>query len=176
MVGHLQGNLGWVFFPFVSYCLVVWLLHGCNICCNHRSRWESTQKPRFYLLAWHVVLMATCSGWLRKDFWDNKSYNPCNNPCPYKFSQILKKCWFDEITPKLCFTNIMLQQSLITSGGLVRWCVHRIKRWLMFFCPLECSFWMRACPFGSRGGLALGVFCPRKQHPFGNEYHTACCG
>ena len=20
------------------------------------------------------------------------------------------------------------------------------------------------------------VFCPRKPHPFGNEYHTACCG
>ncbi len=34
---------------------------------------------------------------------------------------------------------------------------------------------MRACPFGSRGGLALGVFCPIKSHPFGNEYHTACC-
>ena len=20
------------------------------------------------------------------------------------------------------------------------------------------------------------VFCPRKPHPFGNEWHTACCG
>ena len=20
------------------------------------------------------------------------------------------------------------------------------------------------------------LFCPRKPHPFGNEYHTACCG
>lgn len=20
------------------------------------------------------------------------------------------------------------------------------------------------------------VYCPRKPHPFGNEYHTACCG
>ena len=35
---------------------------------------------------------------------------------------------------------------------------------------------MSPCQFDSIDGhVQDGVYCPRKPHPFGNEYHTACC-
>ena len=56
-----------------------------------------------YLGLW--LLMSTCSGWARADFWDKKPYDPRSNPCPYQFSLLMTKKRFDEITTKLCFTD-----------------------------------------------------------------------
>ncbi len=43
------------------------------------------------------------------------------------------------------------------------------------FCQVGLFVWTSPWAFGLTAGPVPDCFCPRKLHPFGNEYHTICC-
>ena len=56
-----------------------------------------------YLGIW--LLMSTCSGWKREDFWSVTPFCQERNSLPYRFGEFMSKRRFNAITSELMFTN-----------------------------------------------------------------------
>ena len=56
-----------------------------------------------YLGLW--ILMSTCSGWHREDFWSVAPFDQEANPCPYCLGEFISKRRFNAITRELRFAN-----------------------------------------------------------------------
>ena len=51
------------------------------------------------------ILIPTCSGWKREDFWSVTPFYKEANPCPYCLKELMSKRIFNAITRELRFTN-----------------------------------------------------------------------
>ncbi len=128
-----------------------------------------------YIGIW--ILMSTCSGWSQSDFWSTKDYDERTNACPYNLTDKMSKKRFDEITRELRFTNLnppaYRDRFWEVRQVIQAWNDHMadiyVPSWALCL-DESMSIWhsMYTCPGW--------VFCPRKPHPFGNEYHSMCCG
>jgi len=121
-------------------------------------------------------LMATIQGPARNDFWSTCPVDPFS-PAPFRLSEYMSCHRFDAILQALTLTN----KSRPTYKDRF-WSVRQIiAAWkdnmlVQFVCGwITCldesmSVWtnMFTCP-----GF---MYVPRKPWPFGNEYHTICCG
>ncbi len=127
-----------------------------------------------YLGIW--LLMATCSGWNQRDFWDCHEPSERRNACPYRLGKYMTKNRFDNITRELRFTKAN-KPTFVDRIWEVRQLIDEwnknmasifIPSWILCL-DESMSIWfsMFTCPGW--------VFCPRKPHPFGNEYHSMCC-
>ena len=56
-----------------------------------------------YLGLW--LLMSTCSGWKRDNFWSVTPFDQEANICPYRLGEFVSKCRFNAINSELRFTN-----------------------------------------------------------------------
>ena len=128
-----------------------------------------------YIGLW--LLIATTSGFAKKDFWDPAPHDERKNPCPFHLGKYMSKNRFDCITRELRFTNInkptfvdcIWEVRQMIAAWNANMAAVFVPSWILCL-DESMSIWfsMFTCPGW--------VFCPRKPHPFGNEYHTVCCG
>ncbi len=127
-----------------------------------------------YLGLW--LLMATVNGFSRDDFWDPEPFNQETKPCPYRLNKYMSKRRFNLINPELRFTNIM---PLRYHDPF--WQIRQmVKEWnsnmaAFFVCSWAICLDESMSIWYNRWTCPGWIFCPRKLHPFGNEWHTACC-
>ena len=113
-------------------------------------------------------------GFKRDDFWSTASFDEDNNPCPYNLRKYMSKARFDAITAALTFTDKAAPTytdrfwDMITAWN-ANMAANFSAAWILCL-DESMSIWHNrfTCPGW--------VFCPRKPYPFGNEYHSACCG
>ncbi len=121
--------------------------------------------------------MIPCSGWSQNDFWSTKEYNKKTNACLYNFKDRMSKKRFDEITRDLRFTNLSppayQDQFWEVYQVIEEWNAHMdntfVPVWVLCL-DESISIWHSIYTYPG------WVFCPWKPHPFGNEYHSMCCG
>ena len=124
------------------------------------------------------LLMASCSGWPKASFWSTKEpvLNSQENRPPYRFNEFMSQRRFDLITRELRFTSAA-PPAYKDRFWEVRMMIDA------FNCRMQTIFsscWAICLDesmsiWHNRWTCPGWVFCPRKPHPFGNEYHTACC-
>ena len=127
-----------------------------------------------YIGLW--LLMSTCQGWKRQDFWSQLDFDEEEDPCPYRFGKYMSKRRFDSITKHLTFTNVN-PPSYRDRIWEVR---QMIKAWNDNMAAMFLAGWALCLDesmsiWHNRWTCPGWVFCPRKPHPYGNEYHSACC-
>ena len=125
------------------------------------------------------LLMATCMGWNVDQFWnyDNVPRNQEEDPCPYNFKGYMARKRFIAIFRYLNFTNV-LRPAFVDKIWQVR---QMIKAWNDHMAAIFLAGWVICLDesmsiWHNKWTCPGWIFCPWKPHPFGNEYHTACCG
>eukprot|EP00804_Cyclotella_cryptica_P001269 CCRYP_012764-RA/>CCRYP_012764-RA protein AED:0.37 eAED:0.03 QI:0/0/0/0.5/1/1/4/0/472 len=139
---------------------------------DQELRWGELLR---YLGLW--FLMASVGGGYKKtDFWSTLPFNERTNSCPYNFRKYMSLKRFDAITAALSFTDASKPTYRDKFWEVRQLIVEWNKNMAEAFSPgwILCldesmSIWH------SRWTCPGWVFCPRKPHPFGNEYHSACC-
>ncbi len=124
------------------------------------------------------LLMATCSRWTVDQCWNYYTIprNQEEDPRPYNSRTFMSKRRFHVINRYLVFTNVQ-QPAFVDKFWLIRL---MIKSWNnhmagIFLCAWVICLHELMSIWHSKWTCPGWVFCPRKLHPFGNEYHTACC-
>ena len=125
------------------------------------------------------LLMSTCIGWSQDAFWSSgqDTYDQEQNACPYNVKHFMSYKRFKLITKSLSYTNVsaptyhdkywQVRQMLQAFNDnmarifLSSWVICLDESMSIWHNKFTCPGW---------------IYCPRKPHPFGNEYHTACCG
>ena len=112
----------------------------------------------------------------REDFWSVTPFDKEANPCTYCLGEFMSKRIFNAITCELRFTDtnpppyvdkiwkicqmVKAQNDHTTSIFLASWSIY-----LDDYMSIWNSIWKYpGC-----------ILCPQKSHPFGNDWHTACC-
>ena len=127
-----------------------------------------------YLGLW--LLMSTLYGWKRKDFCSVTLFYQEANPCPYRLGEFMSKRRFNAITRELRFTN-----TNPPSYVDIFWKIFQmLKAWNDHMTYIFLASWVICLDesmsiWHSRWTCPGWIFCPWKPHPFGNEWHTACC-
>ena len=124
------------------------------------------------------LLMATNQGYSTAEFWDytGVARSQEEGACPYNLKDYTTFKHFQAITSCFVFTNDnppTFRDKFWQIRELVREWNKNMKEFISgwVICLDESmSSWLNrwTCPGW--------IFCPRKPHPFGNEYHTVCCG
>ena len=122
--------------------------------------------------------LSTTSGYRRRDYWSNVPPNLEDSLPPYRFHHWMTKQRFDSILRHLSFIHKSQRPRFIDKFWKIRELVKQFNaNMATVFSPgwMTCldesmSIWtnMWTCP----GWMVV----PRKPHPFGNEWHTICCG
>ena len=71
-----------------------------------------------YLGLW--ILIPTCSGWKREDFWSVNPFYQEANKCPYCLGEFMSKRCFNAISHELTFANTNPHPMLISFGNFAR--------------------------------------------------------
>ena len=120
--------------------------------------------------------LATTSGFARRDFFSSFPINE-RSGAPYRLNQYITRTRFESILQSLTFTDAptptYLDPFWEVRQMIVEWNsnMHRVFKSAWVCCLDESmSSWLNkfTCPGW--------MFVPRKPRPFGNEYHTICCG
>ena len=121
------------------------------------------------------LLLSTIGGFRRSDFWCSKSIDR-RKGAPYRFNDLMSGRRFEEILQNLVFTDEEpppYKDRFWEARQMVRvwneWMAENFVPGWINCLDESMSIWTNrwTCPGW--------VFCPRKPHPFGNEYHTICC-
>jgi hypothetical protein len=122
--------------------------------------------------------MATIQGYLTAEFWDYSGMMKSQEEgaCPYNLKDYMSFKRFQVITSCLVFTQDnppAFRDKFWQIREMVREWNKIMKEFISgwVICLYESmSSWLNrwTCPGW--------IFCPRKPRPFGNEWHTACCG
>ena len=121
-----------------------------------------------YLGLW--ILISTCSGWNRDNFWRVTPFDQEANTCPYRLRKFISKRRFNDITRELRFTNTnpppYVDQFWQICQMVKAWNDHMTSIFLASWeiCLDEYIYiWHIIWTFPG------WIFCPGKPHPFGNE-------
>ena len=124
-----------------------------------------------YLGIW-LLLSTNNAGVQRRDFWSSEPINPFEG-APFRCNPYMSYCRFEQMTQSLKYTSLPkpnYQDKL-----------HEIRELLFSFNSLMekdfVSGWVvcldeSMSPWTRQWTCPAFVFCPRKPHPKGNEYHT----
>ncbi|MBM4179814.1 MAG: hypothetical protein FJ211_10875, partial [Ignavibacteria bacterium] len=125
------------------------------------------------------LLMASSPGWSVDDYWcyDNTPRDQTTDPCPYNFRDLMGKKRFHVIGRNLAFTDVP-PPTYVDRFWQIRQMIHA---WNEHMANIFLAAWIVCLDesmsiWHTRWTCPGWVFCPRKPHPFGNEYHSACCG
>lgn len=61
---------------------------------------------KFIHYIWLLLLIATCQGWSKTEFWYSNDFNPRIYSCPFKFYKLMRNGCFDKMTLDLGFTKM----------------------------------------------------------------------
>ena len=116
------------------------------------------------------------SGFTRSDYWTTAEFDEEDNPCPYNFRKYMSKKRFEQILSALTFTDVQ-KPAYVDKFWQVR---QMVKQWNQNMANVFLAGWILCLDesmsiWYNRWTCPGWVFCPRKPHPFGNEWHTACC-
>ena len=126
------------------------------------------------------LLMSTSSGWSQDEFWNyiNESAprDQEANGCPYNFRAFMMQRRFKAISRNLSYTDAN-PPTFVDKFWEVR---QMIKAWNAHMANVFLAGWVICLDksmsiWHQRWTCPGWIFCPRKPHPFGNEYHMACC-
>ena len=121
------------------------------------------------------LLLSTLSGYKRSDFW---SMNPIDmfSGAPYRFHEFMSSTRFELIMTSLTFTKepapAYKDRFWQVREMIEAWNKHMSENFIPSWASCldeSMSIWF------SRWTCPGWVWCPRKPHPYGNEYHTICC-
>ena len=122
------------------------------------------------------LLLSSMSGYKRSDFWSMKHIDLYDG-APYRLNEFITSTRFEAIFSALTLTKrecppykdrFWEVREMIES-----WNAHMHENFVPSWASCldeSMSIWFNrwTCPGW--------VFCPRKPHPYGNEYHSICCG
>ena len=120
--------------------------------------------------------MATISGCSRRQFWSVLEIHPFEG-APYRFHSYMTFKRFEAIRRCLGYTN-HLKPSFVDRFWEVR---AMIDHWNGHMKRIFSSSWVSCLDesmsiWYSKWTCPGWMFVPRKPHPYGNEYHSICCG
>ena len=120
------------------------------------------------------LLICTCYGWKREEFWSVAPFDQEANRCPYRLGEFMSKRCFNAINRELRFTNtnpppyvdqfwkkiqmVKAWNDHMTYIFLASWAICLYEYMSIWHCIWICPGW---------------IFCPQRPHPFGNKCHTA---
>ena len=122
------------------------------------------------------LFMSTFSGFKRDDFWSSREIT-LEEGALYWFNLWMSGRHFKEILSHLCYTD----DSAPTYKDRF-WEVRKmVKKWNDHMLDIFTASWISCLDesisiWTNRWTCPGWTFVPRKPHPFGNEYHTICCG
>ena len=129
-----------------------------------------------YIGLW-LLLTKNCTGNVdRKLFWSKKPPSR-KSGAPFRFNDLMSGDRFEEITSNLVFTKLE-PPAFIDRFWEVREMIYEFNKNMaeVFMSGWVCCLDESMSIWTNRWTCPGWVFCPRKPHPFGNEYHTICCG
>ncbi len=162
-----------MFLFFFPKLLVDIILEATNIKIGNTCRTLSYGE----FLRWLGIhlLMSTCKGYSRKDYWSLKPISPFEG-APYRMNEYMSHKRFEEILSHFSFTSKdppSYRDKFWEIREMIKiWNTHMdeifIPSWVSCLDESMSSWHNKyTCP-----GF---VYCPRKPHPFGNEFHDICC-
>ena len=122
------------------------------------------------------LLLSTMSGFKRSDFWSMKPIELYHG-APYRLNEIMTSNRFEAIFAALTLTKnkppAYKDRFWQVREMIASWNEHMSQNFVPSWVSCldeSMSIWFNryTCPGW--------VFCPRKPHPYGNEYHSICCG
>ena len=121
------------------------------------------------------LLMSTCAGHSCRSFWSMKPVSPFEG-APYCMNEYMSGRRFEAIRSNLVFTS-NTPPSYRDKFWEVR---EMIDIWNQYMGEIFCPSWVSCLdesmsPWHGQYTCPGFVYCPRKPHPFGNEYHDICC-
>ena len=123
-----------------------------------------------------IFLMGTVTGCERRDFWSIDEISAFEG-APHRFSSFMTCTRFEEILSSLRLTDIPFPP-YTDRFHVIRQMINEWNKNIQFnFVPS----WINCldesiCVWTSKYTCPGWMVVPRKPHPFGNEYHTLCCG
>ena len=120
--------------------------------------------------------MSTLNGFSRKDFWSSSPIT-LTHGAPFRMHPFMSKTRFNDIIEALSFTDDSAP-SYVDKFWEVR---QMINIWNENMDDVFFPSWVTCLDesmsiWSNRWTCPGWVFCPRKPHPFGNEYHDIACG
>ena len=122
------------------------------------------------------MLMSTCCGPSRRDYWKNSQIDMFDG-APFRLTEYMSRNRFEDILASLAFTNnippayvdkffhvrdiIDAWNENISENFVPGWVSCLDESMMVWTNKVTCPGFM---------------FVPRKPHPFGNEWHSICCG
>ena len=122
------------------------------------------------------LFMSTVTGFKRNDWWSSTPIE-FEKGAPYRFGSFMSKARFDDIMTSLSFTDCT-PPSYTDKFFEIR---QMLKIWNENMSHVFSPGWI--CCLDESMSIWFGkytcpgwVYCPRKPHPYGNEYHDISCG
>lgn len=123
------------------------------------------------------LLMATVVGFSRRDFFSSRDFCETDAPCPYRLGKFMSQKRFERLIQHFrltdpnppTFRDRFWEVRCLLAAWRANMAAFFLPAWIVCL-DESMSIWH------SRWTCPGWVFCPRKPHPFGNEYHTICCG
>jgi hypothetical protein len=124
------------------------------------------------------ILMSTSVGFVRADYWSSDTTRrSALRKVPYNFNDYMSRRRFDTILKHLTYTTFEAPTHLDKFWQVRQMIAAWNSNMVNIFSPgwavcldESMSIWT------SRWSCPGWVFCPRKPHPMGNEYHSMACG
>jgi hypothetical protein len=171
-----------IFFHFLPcYFLEVTIVKATSNALLTANAVRTTLGELFHYIG--MMLLMSCYMKSLDYFWKmgtrtgNESEDEANDIPLFTFNRYMSRQHFLAITSALRFT--LKQPPLFRDKFWQIWDL--ILTWNKHMCTIFSAAWALCLDesmliWFNQWTCPGWVFCPRKLHPFGNEYHTACCG
>ena len=125
---------------------------------------------------WFILSYASPGNLNRAEFWSLKAPNR-EGGAPFRLNDLMSGRRFEEIIGALAFTDLE-PPSFKDKFWEIR---QMVKAWNDNMCAVFSAGWITCLDesmsiWTNKWTCPGYVFCPRKPHPFGNEWHTISCG
>ena len=173
MSSHALSTVSYLQMFFLFY--PKWLIEDVIIPQTNKGLEEPLSLGEFIRWIGVWLFLATISGFKRADFW---SMNPVDRlvGAPYRVNDIMSGRRFNAILKAISYTNEEpphFQDKFWEVRQMLKvWNDHMkenfVPSWISCL-DESISIWHNrwTCPGW--------IYCPRKPHPYGSEYHTICC-
>jgi hypothetical protein len=161
--------LFWKFFP-KDYILNVVLPQ------TNKNLLKELKKGEFTRFLGLVLLISTVTGSNHRDFWATADISAFEG-APFRFNIWMTRTRFEEILNALRFTDSPVPTYNDKFFSVRQLIAEFNKNMSAQFVPSWISCLDESmCAWTSKYTCPGWMVVPRKPHPYGNEYHTICCG
>ena len=167
---HTELSLFFLLFP------MTWLKEVLLVMTNNNIEGKPLTFGELLRFIGIWFFMATTAGFGRREFWSEREIS-IRTGAPYRLKHWMSCDRFEEILSALTYTD---EPAPPYSDKF--WQVRQmISQWNKHMFEVFIPSWISCLDksisiWYNRWTCPGWVFVPRKPHPFGNEYHTICCG